>query len=84
MAVASRQRLANQALRVTRLPGDTHIQHPAGIAQVANGAAQRFIHRLLAVQDQHCLAPLHRASPRKMTNPDLDHRRTLIVAYRTQ
>lgn len=59
MAVTGSQRLVDQALSVTGLPGDPHIQHPAAIAQAVHGAAQVFVHGLLAVQDQHCLAPLH-------------------------
>lgn len=59
MAVAGGQRLGDQALRVAGLPGDPHIQYPAAVAQAMHGAAHVFVHGLLAVQDQHCLAPLH-------------------------
>ncbi|MNE04341.1 hypothetical protein D3C80_968670 [compost metagenome] len=81
MAVARCQCLGDQPLGVARLPGNPYIQHPAAIAQVAHGAAHVFVHRLLAVQHQHCLAPLHVRVSVKWTTPYLDHWPARIVAW---
>ncbi|MNI53420.1 hypothetical protein D3C73_1082480 [compost metagenome] len=78
MGVASRQRLGNQPLRITRFPGHPHIQRPAPLTLGEDGLAHIFVHRLLAVQDHHCLT--HHASPKGPLIADLDHRRGQIAA----